>query len=435
VRVETLFLKKLVISTGVLLALIGFCSPLRAQEQAKLARIEFGGLKKISSEQVTELTGLKIGQVVDQKALDGAADKLLQSGLFRRLSYRLRSANDQATVIFDLEESAASLPVVFENFVWFTDEEILTAVRKDLPYFNGSAPASGDTADKIAAALQRLLASRNIAGRVEYLPYVSKNKQELVYTVKGTRVPVCALHFPGASALSEADLIKASRELINSDYSQKDIATFAPIKLLPLYRRIGHLRSEFQTPAVTLQNSAACAGGVTVTIPVAEGPSYRWAKSVWDGNEKLTVDDLATALGMNPGDLADGIKIDNGVKNVAKAYGRRGYLTATVKDSVEYDDAASLVTYRFNISEGQRYFMGTLIVNGLTPADADQLKAKWTLGANAVFDESYIDQFRQTSLREFMTGLAQRSRARLRVEVETRPNAQKQTVDVVITLK
>jgi outer membrane protein assembly factor BamA len=435
VRVETLFFKKLAISTGLLLSLIACCSPVRAQDQTKLARIEFVGLKKISSEQVAELTGLKIGQVVDRKALDGAADKLLQSGLFRRLSYRLRSTDDQATVIFDLEESAASLPVVFENFVWFTDEEILAAVRKDLPYFNGSAPASGDTADKIAAALQRLLASRNIAGRVEYLPYVSKNKQELVYTVKGTRVPVCALHFPGASALPEADLIKASRELINSDYSQKDIATFAPIKLLPLYRRIGHLRAEFQTPAVTLQNSAACAGGVTVTVPVAEGPSYRWGKSVWDGNEKLTVDDLATALGMNPGDLADGIKIDNGVKNVGKAYGRRGYLTATVKESVEYDDAASLVTYRFNITEGQRYFMGALIVNGLTPADADQLKAKWTLGANAVFDESYIDQFRQTSLREFMNGMAQRSRARLRVEVETRPNAQKQTVDVVITLK
>ncbi len=403
----------------------------------RLEKIQIVGLKRLTTDQVIALSGLQTGQVIDPAALDAASAKLLQSGLFRRLSYRVRSTNGEATVTFEVEESAISLPVVFENFVWFTDDELTEAIRRDVPYFNGNAPATGDTTDKIAASLQRLIASRNINGRVEYLPYVSKDKEELVFAVKGAHVPVCSLRFPGASAVSEAELIKASGELLNAEYSRKDVATFAPLKLLPLYRHVGHLRAEFQTPTVSLQNSAQCAGGVSVSIPVEEGQTYRWAKSIWDGNEKLTVEELATALGMNPGDLADGIKIDNGIKNVAKAFARRGHLTASVRESIEYDDAASLVTYRFNISEGPRYFMGNLIVNGLPAADAEQLKSKWTLGTNAVFDESYVDEFRQTSLREFMTAFAQRSRngPRLRVEVETRPNAQKQTVDVVITLR
>src|SRR5262249_35692092 len=164
-----------------------------------------------------------------------------------------------------------------------------------------------------------------------------------------------------------------------------------------------------------------------------EGLTYRWAKSVWDGNDKLTVEDLATALGMNPGDIADGIKIDNGLKNVAKEYGHRGYLNATVKESIEYDDSNSSVTYRFNINEGPRFFMGNLIIKGLPPADAEQLKAKWTLGPNTVFDESYLDQFRQTSLREFMTTVMRsRPGTSKRVSVETKPDFQKQTVDVLI---
>ena len=91
-----------------------------------------------------------------------------------------------------------------------------------------------------------------------------------------------------------------------------------------------------------MQTGAQCAGGVNITIPVQEGVSYRWAKSIWDGSDKLTVEELATALGMNPGDLADGTKIDNGLKSVDKAYGRRGFLTATIQSSAEYDDAASL---------------------------------------------------------------------------------------------
>lgn len=428
------------IRAGVVLLLTFLLLPVAAAQQKQtLSRLEFVGLKRLTREQVVAMSGLKVGQTIDPSTLDAAAGELLKSGLFRKLSYRVRTSNpgNQATVTFELEESAISLPVVFENFVWFSDDEIVAAIRKDVPYFNGTAPASGETADKIAAALQRLLTSKNIAGQVDYLPYVSKDKQELLYTVKGARIPLCSLHFPGATAIGEAELVKASQPLFKMDYSRKDVATFAPLNLLPLYRHIGHLRAEFQMPTATLEPSPQCAGGVNVTIPVDEGQAYRWAKSVWDGNDKLGIEELGPALGMNPGDVADGIKIDNGLKNVAKTYGHRGYLTSTIKESIEYDDAASLVTFRFNITEGPRYFMGNLIVTGLPAADADELKGKWTLGTNAVFDESYIDTFRQGALREFMRGLTQRSRtgARINVEIQQKPDAQKLTVDVVIAFR
>ena len=209
------------------------------------------------------------------------------------------------------------------DLLWFSEEEIVAAVRKDVIFFNGTAPASGETPDKIAAALQRLLNEKRIAGTVDYLPYVSKDKQELLFTVKGARIPICSLRFPGASAVPESALVKASQPLFKTDYSKKDTATFVPINLLPLYRRIGHLRAEFQPPSATLETGTQCAGGVNVLIPVDEGRSYRWAKSIWEGNDKLTVEELGTALGMNPGDLADGTKIDAGLKNVDKAYGKR----------------------------------------------------------------------------------------------------------------
>lgn len=427
-------LKRVTLCLGILIILSA--PAIRAQQRTRLERIEVVGLKRMTAQQVITLSGLQTGQAIDPAVLDAAADKLLKSGLFRRLSYRVRSSEDQSIVVFEVEESALNLPVVFENFVWFTDDEILAAIRRDVPFFNGSAPATGDTTEKIAAALQRLLASRNITGRVEFLPYVTKDSQELLFTVKGARIPVCSLHFPGASAVREADLIQASREVLNADYSKKDIATFAPIKLLPLYRRRGLLRAEFQSPTVTLENSAQCPSGVSVTIPVEEGAVYSWSGSEWNGNEKLTVDELAAALGMNPDEIADGLKIEKGLKEVRRAYARRGYLAAQVLESIEFAEGAPRVRYIFRIVEGPRYFMGNLIVNGLTAADAEALKSKWTMGANSVFDESYIDQFRQTALREFMTAFGPRTRGvQRKVEVETRPNAQKLTVDVVINFK
>jgi len=357
--------------------------------------------------------------------------------LLRKLSYRVRSAKGRATITFVLEEAAANLPVVFENFVWFTEEELVSAIRADVPFFNGTAPAAGETLDKITAALQRLLDQRKITGRVEALPNLAGEKFQLIFAVTGAKVPVCAIHFPGAKVVSEAELIKASQPILKSEYSQKDIAAFPQTSLMPLYRHLGHLRAQFQTPTAVFESSAQCPSGVVVTIPVEEGDAFTWGRSEWDGNEKLTVEELATALGMNPGEIADGLKIDKGLKQVRLAYARRGHITAQVKESFDVEPKSAQVNYKFVINEGPRYFMGDLIVSGVTQADADQLKAKWKLGTNTVFDETYIEEFRQTVMPDFIRGLMQKSpaRARIKAEFDTRPDAVKNTVDVLITFK
>jgi outer membrane protein assembly factor BamA len=414
----------------------GIC---RAQDQVTLRRVEFVGLKRLTGPQVLELSGLKVGDTIKREAIDGVAQKLMDSGLFKKLGYRLSVKNDEAILTFEVEEAMRNLPVVFENFVWFSEQEIARAIRQDVPFFDGTAPEAGATAEKIAAALRRLLSQKNINGQVEFLPYVdtTAGKVELLFTVKGVTIPVCSVQFPGASAIAETDLIKAAQPLLKADYSRKNVSGFALYTLFPLYRRIGYLRAEFQQPTATIESSASCAGGVAVTIPVDEGIAYTWGKAEWSGNQVLTSDDLSTALGMKAGDLAEGPKIDKGIKEIRKAYGRRGYIAVRLKESSTFDDATKQVSYRFEITEGPRYFMGALIVNGLSSEDAQNLKTKWTLGNNAVFDESYIDDFTHNALRDFVRSLAQKSggNSRPNVEIETKPDHQKQTVDVVITFK
>ena len=410
-----------------------------AQEQVTLRRVEIVGLKRLNAQQVLDLSGLKVGDITKRDAIDAAAQKLMDSGLFKKLGYRMSIKGDEAVVTFDVEEAARNLPVVFENFVWFSEQEIARAIRQDVPFFEGTAPEAGGTVDKIAAALRRLLQQKNIAGQVEFLPYVdtATGKVELLFTVKGVKIPVCSLHFPGADAIPEEDLIKAAQPLLKSDYSRKDTSGFALYTLFPLYRHIGHLRAQFQQPTASLEDSASCAGGVAVTIPIDEGVAYSWDKAEWIGNQVLTPDDLTTALGMKAGELADGIKIDKGIKELRRAYGGRGYIAVRSKEASTFDDSTKQVSYRFEISEGPRYFMGALIVNGLPAEDAEGLKAKWTLGNNAVFNESYIDDFKHNALRDFVRTLTQKSGGNLRpnVEIETKPDHQKQTVDVIITFK
>lgn len=422
-----------------LATLFGSGSICPAQQQERLARIEFVGLKRITPEQMIATSELKVGQMVDATVIDAAAGKLMQSGLFKKLTYRVRGAAGQITVVFEVEEANRSLPVVFENFVWFSDDELAAAIRNDIPFFNGLAPEAGDTTEKIAATLQRLLNEKKIPGRVEVMPYADlvKARQEIVFTVRGVKLPVCSLHFPGAEAISEAELIKASQALLRSDYSKKDIGGFANYTLFPSYRHLGRLRAQFHEPTATLAtNFPNCDGGVEVTVPVDEGVVYSWAEAEWVGNKALPAAELSTAMGMKAGEVADGLKIDRGLKDVRGAYGRKGYLAVRMKDSSEFNDSAQRVVYRFTIQEGPQYHMGNLIINGLAPELVQELKGYWNLAAGAVFDESYVDEFRLNAVPKFVGIQMQRSSAfRATTEIETKPDAQKLTVDVVITFK
>jgi len=111
------------------------------------------GLKRLTHDQVVTNEAAEKWPGIDAGILDAAPPELLKSGLCRRTEFTCvhRSVGNQARVVdFKVEESAVSLPVVFENFVWFSNDEIVRAIRKDLTFFNARARL-GETPDKIAA--------------------------------------------------------------------------------------------------------------------------------------------------------------------------------------------------------------------------------------------------------------------------------------------
>ena len=163
-------------------------------------------------------------------------------------------------------------------------------------------------------------------------------------------------------------------------------------------------------------------------------PAQTLGQVTWSGNVALSNQELSSAFGLRAGDPAPQAKIDQGLEQVRKAYARRGYINAEITNVTRnLDDHRA--NYQFTIREGQEYRMGLLSITGLPPADSRQLSSKWTLATAAVFDDSYLEQFRTTVLRPFVASRAQRTGIRSRFEVNTKPGIQKQTVDVIITFK
>ena len=425
-----------------LILLVCGCVSLAAQPNLKIAKIEFEGLQRLSAVDMIETTALKIGQPFDVAALDAAAQRLVDSGSFKSVSYRTNTTRNQITITFQVEETkGGDSRVLFDNFIWFTEDELLAAVRRDVPSFTGTSPDAGNTIPAITRALRSLLQEHHIEGNVEYMPSQdspASSVQEHVFSVTGISMPVCTLHFPGAKNVSEAQLIENSKGLLGSDYSRKFSSLFAVRTLFPIYRELGQLRAAFAPPTAKPESSSKCRSGVDLTIPVDEGYVYMWDKADWSGISALTPQELDAALGMKAGQSANGLAFDKGYIAVQKEYGRKGYLTVRIRSLPQFDDNAQKVVYKMDVREGPQYHMGKLMIKGLSESATKSFIQEWKLKPGDVFDQGYPLEFSQKQMGQILrsTSLERRSQGKPvpNMKSDLKMNRESLTVDVTYEL-
>jgi outer membrane protein insertion porin family len=428
-----------VLSVALLLAL---SYSLSGQQSFKIAKIEFEGLNRLSLDEMIATSGLKVGEQFELSSLDAAAQRLIDSGFFKNVAYRTRPNRDQITITFIVEESKVSTSrVIFDNFIWFTDTELIAAVRRDVPSFSGTAPDNGDTVERITKSLQRFLHEHEIEATVSYMASQDSPgsiSQEHVFSVNGIPMPICNLHFPGASNISEAKLAESSKSLIGNDYSNKFVSLFSVNTLLPLYKEVGQLKAAFSPPLAKPEASATCKSGVDLTVPVDEGLIYKWDKAEWSGNSALTGQQLNDLLGMQTGQPANGVKIDKAVREIQKAYGRKGYLMSLVRSTPNFDDSAQTVSYQMVVREGPQFHMGQLITKGFPDAVDKKIHERWGLKPGDIFDDGYSVEFSKNQLSELMRSLFLERRAQNKpapnLKWDRNINRTDLTVDLVLEL-
>jgi outer membrane protein assembly factor BamA len=402
-----------------------------------IARIEVEGLQRITADEVILTSGLKIGAPVSVASLDAAWQKLVDSGLFTKVGYRTTSKGNQVTVIFQLAEAkGGSARVIYDNFVWFTNDELAAAIRRDLPAYTGTAPNGGTATEQIRQALENLLKERKLEGTVEY---TSSETGEHIFSVAGVRLRVCKLHFPGATNVTEEKLDIRSRQLTEDNYSVEGTKAYAKYTLYPIYREAGQWHAKFGDPVVKILDEPDCKHGLDLTIPVDEGPIYLWNKAEWTGNEVLTAIQLDATLAMKEGELANGTKFDKGLRDLTKRYGLTGYLDINFDPKPEFDDATRRLTAKIGVSEGPQYHMGKLTIKGVELTDISALEQRWKLKRGDVFDMSYSEQFLRTDGREVLQRIRAAWEAQGRkapaISFDISPNRQAAIADVTIEIK
>jgi outer membrane protein assembly factor BamA len=406
-----------------------------AAQSAVLARVEVAGTERYAPEAIARAAGLEIGAEVTRESLQAAADRLAALGLFRDVRYRFSSLGDDLTLTFELAEAELA-PVWFDNFPWFTDDELHAALAAALPLYDRVAPESGAMLAEMAAALEQQLKEQGVAARVTHELLARPGRSDLVqsFRVVGRELRVEGIEFGDAFAANHPRVREFSRELVGRPFSRYSVEVFLYDHVRPIYHERGQLRAEFGRPRARFTGDPRqpLADQVLVVVPITPGAVYRWAGVEWEGNAAFGPTPLDDFLAMRAGMPADGLRLVAGWRRIEDEYRRRGFLDFEMDTEPEFDEAAHTVRYRARLREGPQYRMGQLIVTGLSLTAERLLVAAWRIPAGEIFDNVWFEEFLEKGVRPAFGSHI--------VHYETvghllRKNPEARTVDVLIDFK
>ncbi len=402
--------RSLLLLTAVVFASSLLLTPALAQApdasgNGKLESIKITGSVKYRSEQIAPATGLSPGTTITKYDLQRGADRLAQIGLFASVQYRFASEDTGVRAEYHVTDAPA-VSVWFDNFPWFTDDELTAALKRAVPLFDGSAPDHGSLLEELSDALESLLATRGVHSSVSHAlvraPVTDAQVQQ--FHVEHAAVNIAGVEFSDPLAQGDRGVQLRLSDVVGQPFSRTLVELFEFEQVRPVYLSHAFLRVRFGAPTVRITGSGGDAR-VTVVAPIEPGAAFGWGGVTWSGNSVASSAELNGLIALRPGDPADGMKMEKMWDAVRDEYTRRGYLDINLAATPQFDDAAKRVTYAVAIAEGPLYHMGKLVLTGLSIEGERRIRAAWGIAEGAAFNKDIYEQFAATGIKQAFTGL------------------------------
>lgn len=361
---------------------------------ASLREVRIEGHKHLSEAQIVAIMGLTVGSAIGRADLQAGADKLVQTGLFDKVSYKFETRTG-VVVTYHVEESPRVL-AYFDNIPWFADSELNDAIRKKIPYFDGTLPEGGRAVDQAADAIKELIASHGLQVTLQHevLPDPDGDGRIQMFKVEGPSLRIEKVEFSDAGLLASKTVQQHLEEIVGKPYSRMVIDLFLTEAIRPVYLAKGCLHPKLGPPEIRLTGNPnlKLPEQVPVFVPVDPGPVYHFKEVHWTGNATVSEFTLSGDMALKPGEVADGMKIEAGWDRVREEFAHHGYLDAKVDPVAAFDESAHTVSYSVAVQEGKQYRFGKMVLTGLSPAAEKKLHAAWPIPPGEIFDKVKFEE-------------------------------------------
>ncbi|HKD63787.1 MAG TPA: POTRA domain-containing protein [Candidatus Acidoferrales bacterium] len=372
----------------------------------RLASIAATGSHRYKSQEIAKATGLQAGKSITRDDLQLVADRLARLGIFANVQYKFSSSPDGLAIDFEVAD-APTVPVTFDNFPKFSDEELAAAIKNAVVLFDGTAPETGTILATMSNAVEELIATRGLHATVAHSVVTAPTGHVQQFRIEGDVLRVADVEFSDSLAKHDPAIHQSISQIIGKPFSRSAIELFEFEQVRPIYLTHAFLRVKFAPPTARFEGDPTkpLPDKVFVLAPIDPGPAFTWGGVEWTGNSVIPAAELDKFVELNPGEVADGGKMEAGWNRVTDAYGAQGYLDAKLTPTPHYDDKAARVSYVVSISEGPQYRMGQLVLTGLSLEGERRIRAAWQIPKGAVFNRGVYDDFVDRGTKEAFSGL------------------------------
>jgi outer membrane protein insertion porin family len=394
----------------------------------KLVAIEVEGSHRYSPQEVIRASGLEPGKAATDSDFKRAVQVLGESGAFSSVSYDFHADPEGTKLKFQLQDSDKFVPARFDNFVWFSDQELQDYLRAHVPLYKGELPVGGDLAQQVSDALQALLIEHKVPGAAEFIRAGEDGGgvQALVFTNEQANVRVHSVSVSGVDLTLQDKLEPASSKLKGAQYSTETLHQLATQQLLPVLTSAGYLRASLgePEPKVIEQDGDDCV--VDVTFPVDLGRQYTLAGIEWAGNKVFGAEKLQSMVHLQAGAVVNRVQLANDLEDVKRLYGSKGYMGVKIDAAPQFDDSGGTVHYRLEVQEGEVYKMGDLDIRGLDRPTSDKIDLAWEMRSGDAYDTTYFKRRFVDQLKDVIDV------GEWSVSMQEYPNQNDKTVDVTL---
>jgi outer membrane protein assembly factor BamA len=359
-------------------------------------KITIKGGAPYTDDEILTLAQFKPGDVMTIDTLANPAQHLLDTGMFDSAEMALGGPGNR-TAILDLKPTPLDklLPASFENFAWWSAEEIREEIHKRVPIYRGVCSDAGNLPDLIQAALEQMVADKGVQAVTTHIivePTTDHPTRVVNFKIQKPAVTLASINLTGTPPALAAAMQQLTTHMTHSRYNEGLTGlTTEDLLLLPA-REAGYITANLTNIQRNITASPASIA-IAYSAQMTAGESYKVSTITWDPTPVYSAEAFAKDAKLHAGDVASVKQLRETEGKALTAYRAKGYIDAYIDPAPKLDDAAHTVAYALHAIPGEVYRVRSVTPHGLSPEAQQEFDANWQMKPNDVYDESYVVHF------------------------------------------
>ena len=347
--------------------------------------ITFTGAPNLPQPDLLALSGIHPGDSLTQPAIEAAMNRMADTGLFADIQFKTEGPTTLHFVLTP-QDTAHMRSIAFTNFPWYAESDLLAALHKQQPLFNGMVPIDGDLKDRITAALEAIL-KQNQSLTATVRP-IANPGGGLNYGITSPPVVVGKLLLQDAKLDSAPSLIDVGSRFADAPYLTGISEESLRKNLSDAYLDLGYLDQTVDPIAHATPRIASTEVLVDLTGAAHTGQQYIITSlTLPKPTGSVTQAELDRAVSLKQGKPTSVTLVKVTQSALEFAYVNKGFLDAVTTVEPAKNSTAHTVAYTYSTAPGAVYKMRNLVfAASMTSQQQSVLTQAWKLSKGSPYD-------------------------------------------------